>query len=63
MGTAQIFLLFFALYGIYAILFYTLTKILAELRDIRQFMEAFCFVVRPGPGLDPAPAQEVTDDE
>lgn len=46
MSNFQIFLLFFVLYGFFTILFYCLTKILVELRNISFFFETFCHILR-----------------
>lgn len=62
MSDLQIFLLFFCLYGIYAILWFTLTKILSELRNIRSFFEIFCDVLRQGLNSDNILDQEVSGD-
>ena len=63
MSNFQIFLLFFALYGIYAILFYCLTKILVELRNISFFFETFCHILRGELERSDLPDQEVPGDE
>ena len=63
MSNFQIFLLFFALYGIYVILFYCLTKILAELRNISFFFETFCHILCGELERSDLPAPEVSGNE
>ena len=63
MSNFQIFLLFFCLYSILGVLFYTLTRLVVKLDNISFFFETFCHVLRGELDQNSLPDQEVPSDE